>query len=238
MEWACDARATGPLAQSERAVLVIMAKYAQPDGSRVFCGRRLISEHTGLSIRSVSRALHALRAGGLIDYGDQSWVAHFPYWSRPVVYNLSVGVRGTPPETYEDYSSDADVAEIDGYDPVPDPVTQATPGDTGDTPCQPCHPVTQPVAPGDRTGSYPVTQVSPKPKTETNYRTPPVVPRAASTCRRCDGAHSDSQPCHDFYTDHDTGLTNVRAAMRAKPERLDERAADLACDPTREERIA
>ena len=228
MEWAIDARATGPLLQSERLVLTVMAKYAQPDGSRVFCGRAMIAAHTDLSLRSVSRALAALLTLGLIDYGDQSYVAHHPVWARPAVYDLAVGQRATPPQKYEDYS------DPDPEPDPPDPVTPASPPDARVTPCHPRHPLTHVARPPDAEGMDPLTPVSTKPNTEPTTDLLPVVPKIALWCRRCDEVHRTNQPCPDMTTDHQAGAASVRAAL--KPRRLDDE--DKSTPPTREDPAA
>ena len=218
MEWACDATLTGPLTHSDRLVLITMAKYAQPDGSRVFCGRAKIGSHTGLSVRSVSRALASLMASGHISYGDQQYVAHHPAWARPVVYDVAIG------RPYEDYS-----------DPVTAPVTEphplspVTPPVTSDTPCHQCHPVTHTVTPPVTSGTYPLSPVTTKPKTEPTTEQLQSPPQVLPWCRRCDEVHRTSQQCPDKATNHDAGAASVRAAM--SKSRLDARATRHTPEP-------
>ena len=75
-------------ASSMKAVLLALAWYADESGGNAYPGVSRLSSHTGLSARSVRRALAGLRSCGLII--QDGWAPH--YWSGD--FDHTVGVSG------------------------------------------------------------------------------------------------------------------------------------------------
>lgn len=167
LEWALDARQTGPLAAEVRLVLVALADHADPAGRGAYCSAPTIAARLGCTVRSVRRSITALEDAGVIGLGDQQLVAHIRKDRRPVVWDLALDGRHV-------------LLELDGelgaepYDRDRHGVHAVTPTSPREAPR------------GDVRGRHGVTRASPKPKTEP--KTPTHLPyvthrsaRASST---------------------------------------------------------
>lgn len=98
VSWALEQQVVqGPTA---RLVLICLANYAGEDGRNAFPSVKRLSEHTGLSRKSVQANLRKLEEIGIIEKGDQEIVeAHIKRGDRrPTNYNLPIkrGVTDAP----------------------------------------------------------------------------------------------------------------------------------------------
>lgn len=74
----------------QRYVLLCLANYAGEDGKNAFPSVGRLSRDSGLSDRTVQRALHSLKEQGVISEGNQAVVAGYipDETKRPLVYDL------------------------------------------------------------------------------------------------------------------------------------------------------
>ena len=95
------------LTLAQRAVLLTMANYAQPDGTGVFVGQKRLATEVEISVKSVRRVQQSLERMGVLSRGDQALGIRGlrnPRWA-PIVWDLcmtgsrthSMVERGMPP---------------------------------------------------------------------------------------------------------------------------------------------
>lgn len=83
---------------AEQAILYALADRAHDDGTCAWPSQSWIAKMTMMSDRTVRRHLAALEERGVIVRGDQRVVQHIPKATRPVVWNLAIWLRRTPPD--------------------------------------------------------------------------------------------------------------------------------------------
>lgn len=79
------------------AVLMGLANHADDDGRAAHPSQERLARYARKSVRSVRNDLAELERRGLIRRGDQRRVAHLPPHRRPIVWDLAVERRRTPP---------------------------------------------------------------------------------------------------------------------------------------------
>lgn len=126
---------------AEQAILYALADRAHDDGTCAWPSQSWLAKMTMMSDRTVRRHLAALEDRGLIVRGDQRVVQHLPKSVRPVVWNLDISLRRTPPDKLtgpdNGVRTPPDTGDRTPRTTVSDKPSLEPPNRTTHTPCSP-----------------------------------------------------------------------------------------------------
>jgi hypothetical protein len=88
IKWVLDKGMAYELDQATRNVAFLLAYHAHSETGDIYPSQATLADETGLSERQIRRCIKKLIEVGLLDYGDQSVVAHFRADRRPKVYEF------------------------------------------------------------------------------------------------------------------------------------------------------
>lgn len=89
-KWALAKGKAYKLDQTTRHVALVLGNFAHSQTGDIYPSLATLEDETGMSERQIRRCIQKLIAVGLLDYGDQSVVAHFRADKRPKVYKFNM----------------------------------------------------------------------------------------------------------------------------------------------------
>lgn len=97
-KWALAKGKAYQLDQTTRHVALVLGNFAHSQTGNIHPSLATLADETGLSERHVRRCIQKLIDVGLLDYGDQSVVAHYRADKRPKVYQFTMDRAARQPD--------------------------------------------------------------------------------------------------------------------------------------------
>lgn len=211
---------TGSVAR--KAVLLVLANHAHPDGTAAYLHISTIAREAEVSERGVKRHLKELQQAGFIRPGDPNLLSHIRADKRPQIFDLAMS-KARAAEWAEDWARGEDDEFLDDPDEELEDTADTTErGDTvspGDGDGGPDDGVTTRTARGDNGDTpYRRTTLEPPPLPPGRGETEPTDDPQAGGCAACHG----KRPCRACGT---TPRQRAKAAALAAAERHRQQSA-------------